>query len=121
VDVEYLHYTPFAFVFCSGDKLHRQLAPLILRNDQSFVDGQEMREALNAIAVARKTAAESELRENSLIWKLWQKHWGKPPRRAMHTAISDEESQRIMEQMKPIIESLETSHEEGTPGPRFLV
>jgi hypothetical protein len=26
VDLEYLYYTPFAFVFCSGDKLHKQLA-----------------------------------------------------------------------------------------------
>lgn len=29
VDVEYLCYAPFAHVFCSGDKLHQQLCPMI--------------------------------------------------------------------------------------------
>ena len=30
VDVEYLCYSPFAHIFCSGDKLHQQLCPLVI-------------------------------------------------------------------------------------------
>lgn len=119
VDLEYLHYTPFALIFCSGDKLHQQLAPLVLGNDQSFVNAQEMWEALNEIAAARGTSADAEPGESSLIWKLWQKHWGKPPRRAIRKSISEEESKRIMEQCGPIIEALR--EQERKSGPRFPV
>ena len=119
VDLEYLHYTPFAFIFCSGDKLHRQLAPFVLQEDQTFVDGQEMQESLKALTAARKGAVDLEPCEGSLIWKLWQKHWGKPPRRAIGRLISEEESKRLMEQVKPIIESLEKETQVRPPGLRF--
>ena len=56
VDLEYLCYTPFAFVFCSGDNLHRDLAPFVLQGDQSFVDRQDMQKSLNEIGAAREDA-----------------------------------------------------------------
>jgi hypothetical protein len=121
VDLEYLHYTPFAFILCSSDKLHKQLAPLVLGSDQTFVDGQEMRDALKSMAIAREKVAESEPGEDSLIWGLWQKHWKKPPRSAIRRPISEEATKRIMEQMKPVIEALEEERRGRDPGPRFPV
>lgn len=119
VDLEYLCYTPFAFAFCSGDKLHRQLAPFILDADQSFVERQEMQDSLTKIVAARKIKADSEPGEDSLIYRLWMKHWGKPPHQAMQRPISEEESKQIMERMKPILEALQ--EQKRKQGPRFPV
>jgi hypothetical protein len=43
IDVQYLHYLPFCDVFSSGDKLHRKVAPLLLRSDQRFLWVDELR------------------------------------------------------------------------------
>jgi hypothetical protein len=106
VDLEYLYYAPFAFVFCSNDKLLRQIAPLALRKDQSFIDGQELRKALIEMAEARQSAPDADPAEDSLIRQLWSKHWKNPPPPAVRRPISEEESKRIMESVKPIIEVL---------------
>lgn len=37
-DAEYLLYAPFCMVFVSEDRLHKQLAPIVLRSDQRFYD-----------------------------------------------------------------------------------
>ena len=37
IDVTYLYYTPFCDVFVSEDRVHKRLAPLLLRTDQEFV------------------------------------------------------------------------------------
>ena len=124
VDLEYLYYTPFASVFCSGDKLHRQLAPFILQEDQSFVDRQEFLDSLNVVATSRKDAASAEPGEDSLIRQLWLKHWKKPPPQAAHPTISEKESQRIMESVEPIMEAIREQAErdqERPSGPRFPV
>ena len=92
VDLQYLCYTPFSFVFCSSDKLHRQLAPFVLRADQSFVDGQDMQKSLIEAAAARKDAPNAQPEDNSMIRQLWLKHWNKPPPQpAEGRAISKED------------------------------
>jgi hypothetical protein len=39
VDITYLYYLPFAMSFVSNDKLHKGIVPLLLRGDQTFIDG----------------------------------------------------------------------------------
>lgn len=121
MDLEYLCYTPFAFVFCSGDKLHRQLAPFILQDDQSFVERDDLQKALNHMAAARKDRPDAEPEEDSLIRQLWLKHWKKPPPPAVRQTISEEESTRIMESVKPIMEALREHEQKTTTNPRFPV
>ena len=43
IDVAYLYYLPFCMVFTSNDRLHKLLAPLFLRDDQSFISGEELK------------------------------------------------------------------------------
>lgn len=43
VDLAYLYYLPFCRVFTSGDKLHERAAPLFMRDDQTFVSGQDLK------------------------------------------------------------------------------
>lgn len=44
IDVAYLYYLPFCKVFTSNDRLHKMLAPLFLRPNQSFVAGEVLKE-----------------------------------------------------------------------------
>jgi hypothetical protein len=48
-DMAYLYYLPFAMVFISGDRLHRDNAPLFLRRDQSYVAGVDLKQALREL------------------------------------------------------------------------
>jgi hypothetical protein len=43
IDVMYVYYLPFCEVFVSTDKLHRQIMPLFLRNDQRFIWGADIK------------------------------------------------------------------------------
>ena len=49
VDISYLFYLPFCQIFVSTDKLHRNCAPLFLRDDQCFVWGNKLKEGLKEI------------------------------------------------------------------------
>jgi hypothetical protein len=49
IDLAYLYYLPFCHVFTSSDKLHERVVPLFLREDQSFVKGQELKAALREL------------------------------------------------------------------------
>jgi hypothetical protein len=45
-DMAYLYYLPFAMVFVSGDRLHQRTVPSILREDQSYLDADDFKQAL---------------------------------------------------------------------------
>lgn len=46
-DMAYLYYLPFAMVFTSSDRLHQRTVPLFLREDQSYLGGEELKSALH--------------------------------------------------------------------------
>ncbi len=86
-DLEYCYYLPHCEIFSSNDPLQKKLVPLLLREDQSFVDGDELKKDLrklseewNNLSKEEKMRVHSErdfnppLNENSIISKLWQKH-----------------------------------------------
>jgi hypothetical protein len=121
VDLEYLYYTPFAFIFCSGDKLHQQLAPAVLREDQSFVDRQDLQQALTELVAARQGTPDAGPSDDCLIRSLWLKHWKLPPQRLGGNPMSEEERREMMAELKPIIDSLREQEQEGQSRPRFPV
>ena len=49
IDIAYLYYLPFAMAFVSNDKLHKRVVPLLLRDDQLFIDGEELKTDLRAL------------------------------------------------------------------------
>lgn len=57
VDAEYLFYSPFCQVFVSGDKLHRQLAPMVLREGQQFVWVADFKSEMQKLVAERKKDA----------------------------------------------------------------
>ena len=48
-DIAYLFYLPFCTLFVSFDDLHRRCAPFVLRSDQEFVWGIDLKPALKVV------------------------------------------------------------------------
>jgi hypothetical protein len=117
VDLEYFYHTPFAKIFCSSDRLHKRMAPFILADDQSFVDGEELKAELDALEEAKKSDPTAVPREGSLIHGLWLKHCGSAP--APHVPLSDEERKRVSEEFKPILKAIQEQAKSRQPSERF--
>jgi len=90
-DIAYLYYLPFCMVFTSRDNLQIRIAPLFLRNDQSFVHADDLKADLKRLDefydalpedVKRKGvysfAAYPPKDDSFLVTQLWNKHM-KPP------------------------------------------
>lgn len=46
LDVQYLFYLPFCFIFVSDDRVQRNLSPYLLRSNQEFIAGLDLKKAL---------------------------------------------------------------------------
>jgi hypothetical protein len=86
-DLEYCYYLPHCEIFSSNDKKHRRLVPFLLREDQSFIDGEELKQDLrklfdewNALSQEQKIQIRAERgqappeNEDSIVFQLWNKH-----------------------------------------------
>jgi hypothetical protein len=49
IDLEYLFYLPFCQVFSSNDKFHMTLAPPLMKKDQVFLSGQDLKKGIQQI------------------------------------------------------------------------
>jgi hypothetical protein len=73
-DLVYLYYTPFCNVFSSNDRLHEDLAPLVLRPDQYFIRTTSLRSDFEAIDFFREQLSNDQKR-------MWHDRFGDwPPR-----------------------------------------
>jgi len=86
-DIAYLFYLPFCQVFVSGDKLHRNTAPLFMRSDQEFVWGHDLKADLKKLNGHFLGLPEEEREQGimrfadappkeigSLVTDLWRRH-----------------------------------------------
>jgi hypothetical protein len=87
IDIAYLFYLPFCQIFVSSDKLHRDCAPLFLRNDQEFIWGRELKDDLRKLnqfydAMPQRAKDEGVMKfaiyppdhGNFLTARLWDRH-----------------------------------------------
>ncbi len=92
-DLEYCYYLPHTEIFASKDNKHKRLIPTLLRADQSFADGDELKSDLGRIAeIWEGLTREEKIRlkrergdappenGNSLVYQLWKKHDGDLPK-----------------------------------------
>ncbi len=122
IDLQYLYYLPFCDVFTSHDVFHRTLAPILLRSDQTFVPGEELKQDLKRIdehfealpAEVKRTgrmnyAGYPPRNPDLLTYQLWDKHvgpgWQKHAENPIE--ITPELSAQIMQQLKPMIDAVE--------------
>lgn len=120
LDLQYLHYLPFCWIFSSGDKLHKDLGPSLLRNDQQFVDRELLKKDLAWLAEDWDSLDEKgrEARSydygpyppndphsfTSQMWKKYMRPW-KPG--SGNIRMNKERENRIMEELKPFMDAIE--------------
>jgi len=49
VDLSYLYYLPFCMVFVSSDNLHKRVVPLFIGGEQTFIEGNKLKEDLKRL------------------------------------------------------------------------
>jgi len=126
IDIAYLYYLPFCMVFTSSDKLHLKMAPFFLRENQTFVLGEELKKDLSKLDEHYDSLPESVKErgtmsfafypphdEKFLITKLWDKHMAKDWRK--HGDIP--KPQPDSPASKNLIDELEKFKKEGKPIP----
>jgi len=87
IDLAYLFYLPFCMVFASNDSFHARVAPLFLREDQSFIDGRDLKADLKLLDIFYSCYPEEKKKEgvmrlapyppldkSFLVTRLWDKH-----------------------------------------------
>lgn len=123
VDIAYLYYLPFCNIFSSFDRLHATVAPLFMSNDQLFVHGADLKADLGALNVrynglapevkargSMRYAAYPPLDGNFLTSRLFDHFlpgWRDHAQNSIE--ITPEMNRRIMEQLKPMLDAIETS------------
>ena len=121
IDLHYLYYLPFCMVFSSGDKFHKNICRLLLRNDQVFIDLDDLKSDLRWLSTEWESLSEEEKRDRaynygiyppvdpeSVTYKLWQKYmkpW-KPSSGNRAIKMTKEEQDRIIKQLQPIFEAI---------------
>jgi hypothetical protein len=127
IDLQYLHYLPFCEVFTSGDKLHRDLAPLFMRPKQKFIWAQDLKKGL-AEFVAYYAQHEEELRRRGSmsfaryppldlqtvihdVYDALRPRWRKEAL-VPEKPITPEENARIMAKVRPMMEACERARRE---------
>jgi hypothetical protein len=86
-DLEYCYYLPHCEMFSSKDNNHKRLVPFLLREDQSFVDADELKTDLRRLSEEWEyLSREEQIKINqerghappedeaSLVFRLWKKH-----------------------------------------------
>jgi hypothetical protein len=125
IDLAYLYYLPFCMVFTSNDKLHIDLTPFFLREDQSFVRGVDLKSDLGRldqhyVGLPEETKNEGVMGfafyppadDSFLVARLWDKYMARTwrenaakPRRRPTREESDKiiaDMRRFEEDSKPV-------------------
>lgn len=122
VDLQYLYYLPFCQVFTSGDKIHRDLAPLFMRPKQQFIWAPDLKKALGEF-VAYYAQHEEELRKRGSmsfaryppldlqtvihdVYDVLRPRW-REEALVPEKPITPEENARIMAKIRPMMEAFE--------------
>lgn len=116
VDLEYLYYLPFGKIFTSNDKVHKNLAPLLLQDYQRFIIGSELKEDLKNIVAFLNTLEIEERRkfknvppiiDSSITFQLWKEFFNYPEMSNWNRDISEKEKEMLKEKMKEFERALD--------------
>jgi hypothetical protein len=108
VDLEYLYYIPFGLVFTSNDKVHKNLAPLLLEPDQKFITGPDLKQDLKIIVdhldkleidERRKFKGKPPIIESSYTFQMWKEYLSYTGDNIWDRESSEEELQEAMEKI----------------------
>lgn len=125
IDLEYLYYLPFCNVFSSGDNLHKNLCPLLLRDDQNFIDRDILKKDLSQLHYEWQNLSDEERKQRahdygsyppmnpeSVTYQLWKRHmkpW-KPGSGNLLLGKTKEEEKEILKKLQPFQEAIDEYH-----------
>ena len=66
IDISYLYYLPFCWVFASNDKLHKRTVPLFISGKRMFVPGEELKSDMEALASHYEAMSEEVTKTGSM-------------------------------------------------------
>jgi hypothetical protein len=123
VDLQYLFYLPFCMAFISDDRVHRLLAPGLLRDDQDFIQGTVLKADLRRIADRwEQLSWDQRAREayalasypppaaNSVVYDLWRKRmrpWNGPQN--LVSGLDDEERAQALAEAHAMFDAMEAT------------
>jgi hypothetical protein len=124
-DIAYLFYLPFSMVFVSSDNLHRQTAPLFMRQDQAFVWGHDLKQALKSINDHFLQLPETEREkgigsfapvppDGNLVAELWDRFFGTNYRKAPPVKVDKEKQAELVKKLRQFHEQPTISSGAGT-------
>ncbi|MCA3247363.1 MAG: hypothetical protein ING29_12900 [Azospirillum sp.] len=130
IDLQYVYYLPFCHVFTSGDKFHRQVAPLFMQPNQVFVEATALRADLKMIADRwDQTKKDSGTAffikypwrgEGMVSEKIWDKcvpNWREYADKPEAEPLSPEQNAKLMEEMRPMIDASQKASRRPEDGP----
>jgi len=131
IDLLYFYYLPFCMIFSSGDTFHKAVSPLLLRDDQEFVDQEVLKKDLQWLSNEWANLTEEEkldraynygsyppVNEDSITYRLWKKHmrpW-KPGSGNRAIKMSEKDQEKVMKRIQPMIDAIE-EYEQQKEGP----
>lgn len=116
VDLEYLYYQPFGNLFTSNDKVHKNLAPLLLRPYQKFILGSNLKQDLKMVVEHIENLEIEERKkfknvppiiEDSLTFQLWKEFFEYPQASNWNRNISDAEMEKMKRKMDEFEQAIE--------------
>lgn len=115
IDLEYLFYLPFCMAFSSSDKFHQTLVPYIIRDDQRFVHGLDLKDDLTHLAHDWNVNFHKDMKawdakygsgppenDNSIVYRLWRElfpHW-KPGARSDSSESEPRKDKKLYERLE---------------------
>lgn len=118
IDIEYIYYLPFCSIFSSKDNEQCEIAKLLLKNNQDFIYGNDLKTDIRTIKNYFETLSEEQLEAfyleygiyppvlaNSFTTIMWKKNMRpKPPNAGARINLSQEEERKILKEFQVITE-----------------
>jgi len=108
IDMEYMYYLPFCNVFSSNDKLHKNIVPFLIRSDQHFIRGEDLKKDFKSIVsyldaggdeIKKKYNNEPPVIANSFTLDLWKKYFGYPQTSNWDRRMSKKDEEYVKRKM----------------------
>jgi hypothetical protein len=122
IDLEYLFYAHFGYVFCSNDKFHRTMSLYVLREFQTFVEADVLKKDLKWLHDEWGGLSESEREQraydygsyppqnpDSITHQMWVKYMNpwKPGSGNRAVRMTKEEEEKLLAEMRPIMDAID--------------
>lgn len=124
IDLSYLYYLPFCNIFTSNDKLHKIITPFFLRENQTFLSGEEFKNDLSKLN-SHFDSLPDEIKERGVVTfatippdddsflttKMWDKYMSKDWRKLPHMSPQPKSNvgEKIYAEIRDMVKKAETT------------